>query len=197
MNRTAEDLLQELLSLGASRRIEAPGHARIDRAALRTLCAFANEPGQGGGYLLWGLEPVPPDSATPSAPGTGAAPTALTAPAVPCTWAAAATLADQATAPASAVPQAQPAPDVPAELAELPVANVRAFSIDDISTTEIDDAFSVVWLDEKRARDDALGRGRRVLCFVHVNSSVCDRARRTSPTQSRMRAGPARRHRRP
>ncbi|MGV3469801.1 ribonuclease catalytic domain-containing protein [Limnobacter sp.] len=45
-----------------------------------------------------------------------------------------------------------PAPEVPAELAELPLANVRAFSIDDISTTEIDDAFSVVWLDEKRAR---------------------------------------------
>ena len=110
MNRTAEDLLQELLSLGASRRIEAPGHARIDRAALRTLCAFANEPGQGGGYLLWGLEPVPPDSAAPSAPGTGAAPTA---PAVPSTWTAPATLADQATAPASAVPQAQPAPDAP------------------------------------------------------------------------------------
>ena len=97
MNRTAEDLLQELLSLGASRRIEAPGHARIDRAALRTLCAFANEPGQGGGYLLWGLEPVLPDSAAPSAPGTGAAPTA---PAVPSTWTAPATLADQATAPA-------------------------------------------------------------------------------------------------
>ena len=39
--------------------------------------------------------------------------TALTAPAVPCTWTAPATLADQATAPASAVPQAQPAPDAP------------------------------------------------------------------------------------
>ncbi|HEY1057948.1 MAG TPA: RNB domain-containing ribonuclease [Limnobacter sp.] len=45
-----------------------------------------------------------------------------------------------------------PAPAVPQELAELPVASVRAFSIDDISTTEIDDAFSVVLLEGKRAR---------------------------------------------
>jgi len=45
-----------------------------------------------------------------------------------------------------------PAPEVPADLNELPVANVRAFSIDDISTTEIDDAFSVTWLDGDRAR---------------------------------------------
>jgi exoribonuclease-2 len=45
-----------------------------------------------------------------------------------------------------------PAPAVPEFFAELPVAKVRAFSIDDISTTEIDDAFSVVFLDSDRAR---------------------------------------------
>ena len=33
--------------------------------------------------------------------------------------------------------------DIPGESFELPVANVNAFSIDDITTTEIDDAFSV------------------------------------------------------
>ncbi|HEX4879475.1 MAG TPA: RNB domain-containing ribonuclease [Limnobacter sp.] len=45
-----------------------------------------------------------------------------------------------------------PAPAMPADLADLPVAEVRAFSIDDISTTEIDDAFSVVMLPNGRAR---------------------------------------------
>ncbi len=37
-------------------------------------------------------------------------------------------------------------------VAELPVANVQAFSIDDVTTTEIDDAFSVVRLDAQRVR---------------------------------------------
>lgn len=44
-----------------------------------------------------------------------------------------------------------PLPDMPEELDRLPVAPVRAFSIDDISTTEIDDAFSVRHLGEGRA----------------------------------------------
>jgi len=38
-----------------------------------------------------------------------------------------------------------PAFDTPAEIEALPVANVQAFSIDDAHTTEIDDAFSVVF----------------------------------------------------
>ncbi len=37
-------------------------------------------------------------------------------------------------------------------VAELPLANVQAFSIDDVTTTEIDDAFSIVVLDEQRVR---------------------------------------------
>lgn len=45
-----------------------------------------------------------------------------------------------------------PAPEAPLDLADLPLAHVRAFSVDDISTTEIDDAFSVTVLDEQRAR---------------------------------------------
>ena len=45
-----------------------------------------------------------------------------------------------------------PAPPVPADLADLPIAPVQAFSIDDISTTEIDDAFSVTFPSEGRAR---------------------------------------------
>jgi exoribonuclease-2 len=44
-------------------------------------------------------------------------------------------------------------PDVsPPPLTELPVAEVRAFSIDDASTTEIDDAFSVMQLPGERIR---------------------------------------------
>ncbi|MBA5607639.1 RNB domain-containing ribonuclease [Duganella sp. FT3S] len=45
-------------------------------------------------------------------------------------------------------------PDVPVPVAptDLPVAEVRAFSIDDVTTTEIDDAFSVVRLDDGTVR---------------------------------------------
>jgi exoribonuclease-2 len=45
-----------------------------------------------------------------------------------------------------------PAPEAPLDLSDLPLAPVRAFSVDDISTTEIDDAFSVTVLDAQRAR---------------------------------------------
>lgn len=56
MARTAEDLLQELMSLDESQRIEAKRCAQIDRSVMETVCAFANEPGLGGGYLLLGVE---------------------------------------------------------------------------------------------------------------------------------------------
>lgn len=42
--------------------------------------------------------------------------------------------------------------DVPEPPADLPQAEVQAFSLDDATTTEIDDAFSVTWLDERTAR---------------------------------------------
>jgi exoribonuclease-2 len=45
-----------------------------------------------------------------------------------------------------------PPVDVPAAPGDLPLADVAAFSIDDVTTTEIDDAFSVTLLDEGRAR---------------------------------------------
>lgn len=45
-----------------------------------------------------------------------------------------------------------PEADVPEPPADLPRADVRAFSLDDATTTEIDDAFSVTWLDERTAR---------------------------------------------
>ena len=73
-------------------------------------------------------------------------------------------------------------------VAELPTANVQAFSIDDVTTTEIDDAFSVVPLDENRvrigihiaapglgiARDDAEKRQDWVLRgFRQFDAPVC------------------------
>lgn len=56
MARTAEDLLQELMSLDESQRIEAKRCSQIDRSVMESVCAFANEPGLGGGYLLLGVE---------------------------------------------------------------------------------------------------------------------------------------------
>lgn len=53
--RTADDLLQELVSLDESHRIEAKRGSQIDRSVLETVCAFSNEPGLGGGYLLLGV----------------------------------------------------------------------------------------------------------------------------------------------
>ncbi len=41
-----------------------------------------------------------------------------------------------------------PAVEVPKAPGDLPLADVAAFSIDDVTTTEIDDAMSVVWLDD-------------------------------------------------
>jgi exoribonuclease-2 len=45
-----------------------------------------------------------------------------------------------------------PAVEVPELPTGLPRAAVQAFSLDDATTTEIDDAFSVTWLDERTAR---------------------------------------------
>ncbi|MCZ8236556.1 MAG: ATP-binding protein [Inhella sp.] len=55
MMRTAEDLMQELVALDESHRIEAKKARQIDRSVMETICAFANEPGLGGGYLLLGV----------------------------------------------------------------------------------------------------------------------------------------------
>lgn len=61
MMRTAEDLLQELAALDESHRIEAKQARQIDRSVMETVCAFANEPGLGGGYLLLGVSRDPQD----------------------------------------------------------------------------------------------------------------------------------------
>ena len=61
MMRTAEDLLHELTALDESHRIEAKQARQIDRSVMETICAFANEPGLGGGYLLLGVSRDPQD----------------------------------------------------------------------------------------------------------------------------------------
>ena len=61
MTRFAEDLLQELQSLDESHRIEAKRATKIDRSIMESVCAFANEPGLGGGYLLLGVARDPHD----------------------------------------------------------------------------------------------------------------------------------------
>ena len=53
--RRAEELLQELCSVDESHHIEAKRAMQIDRSVMETVCAFANEPGLGGGYLLLGV----------------------------------------------------------------------------------------------------------------------------------------------
>ena len=53
--RTLEDLIQELQSVDETHRIEAKRGSQIDRSVMETVCAFANEPGLGGGYILLGV----------------------------------------------------------------------------------------------------------------------------------------------
>ena len=53
--RRAEELLQELCSVDESHHIEAKRAMQIDRSVMETVCAFANEPELGGGYLLLGV----------------------------------------------------------------------------------------------------------------------------------------------
>ena len=51
----ASTLLEQLRQLDESDRIEAKRGSAIGESALETVCAFANEPGLGGGWLLLGV----------------------------------------------------------------------------------------------------------------------------------------------
>ncbi|MCW8127886.1 ATP-binding protein [Microbulbifer halophilus] len=55
LNTTPERLLQELRQLDEHPRIEAKRARDIGASVMQTVCAFANEPGLGGGYLLLGV----------------------------------------------------------------------------------------------------------------------------------------------
>jgi ATP-dependent DNA helicase RecG len=55
-DRSALELLQELRELSEHERIEAKRGTSISHSVMETVCAFANEPHLGGGWLLLGLE---------------------------------------------------------------------------------------------------------------------------------------------
>jgi ATP-dependent DNA helicase RecG len=57
VSKKAAALLDELRSVDESSTIEAKAASQIDRSVLETVCAFANEPGLGGGHLLLGVTP--------------------------------------------------------------------------------------------------------------------------------------------
>ncbi|MEX1213385.1 MAG: ATP-binding protein [Balneolaceae bacterium] len=57
MIRTAEELFNQLNAQDENVRIEAKTASTVDNAIMKSVCAFANEPGMGGGYLLLGVAP--------------------------------------------------------------------------------------------------------------------------------------------
>lgn len=54
--KTAKELFDELNSWDENRRIEAKSASAVGKSMMETVCAFANEPGQRGGYLLLGAK---------------------------------------------------------------------------------------------------------------------------------------------
>jgi len=52
---TALELLERLNLLDENERIEAKAASEVGKSMLETICAFANEPGLGGGWLLLGV----------------------------------------------------------------------------------------------------------------------------------------------
>ena len=54
--RTAKELFAELNSFDENRRIEAKSASAVGKSMMETVCAFANEPGLCGGYLILGAK---------------------------------------------------------------------------------------------------------------------------------------------
>ena len=54
--KTAKELFDQLNAQDESIEIEAKGAADIGRSVLESVCAFANEPSLGGGYILIGAD---------------------------------------------------------------------------------------------------------------------------------------------
>lgn len=52
--KTAQEIFEQLNSIDENVRIDAKRASGIDKSIMETVCAFANEPGLGGGYLLLG-----------------------------------------------------------------------------------------------------------------------------------------------
>ncbi len=55
MNWTNQQLFNELVQLEEQQRIEAKRASSVGYSIMQTVCAFANEPGLGGGWLLLGV----------------------------------------------------------------------------------------------------------------------------------------------
>ena len=51
----AREIFDRLVNLDETERIEAKRSAEIGNSVMETVCAFANEPGLGGGHLLLGV----------------------------------------------------------------------------------------------------------------------------------------------
>lgn len=60
MQWTTQQIFNELIELDEHQRIEAKRATEIGYSVMQTICAFANEPGLGGGWLLLGISE--PDS---------------------------------------------------------------------------------------------------------------------------------------
>ena len=56
--KTTQELLTELHSLDEHLTIEAKTASEIGPSMMETVCAFANEPQLGGGYILLGVAPA-------------------------------------------------------------------------------------------------------------------------------------------
>ena len=54
--KTAKEIFDELNSWDENRRIEAKSASAVGKSMMETVCAFANEPGLRGGYLLLGAK---------------------------------------------------------------------------------------------------------------------------------------------
>jgi len=50
------DLFGQLNNLDEHPRIDAKTASQISEAVMETICAYANQPGLGGGYLLLGVK---------------------------------------------------------------------------------------------------------------------------------------------
>ncbi|HQZ43522.1 MAG TPA: hypothetical protein PK735_11600, partial [Flavobacteriales bacterium] len=54
--KTAKELFDELNAQDESTEVEAKGAGPINRSVMESVCAFCNEPGLGGGYILIGAD---------------------------------------------------------------------------------------------------------------------------------------------
>ncbi|MBY0544999.1 MAG: putative DNA binding domain-containing protein [Gammaproteobacteria bacterium] len=55
MDWSVQEILEELIQLGENIQIEAKQASEIGSSVMQTICAFTNEPGLGGGWLLLGV----------------------------------------------------------------------------------------------------------------------------------------------